>query len=253
MKPHPSSLPITCPYKTRREEVQTTRYTWHNDRRGNDPFVILQWTHEGSGVFTLRGRDHPVPPHHAFLAIIPERSAYRFPAEASEPWVFSWLNFYGPTALEVCGQLREQFGPVLPLPATGRARHALEQLLAGYPGDTYETSAACYSFLMSWAQELSHPALSGGDPVEAALRICSARFREPLAVKELADAVGLTREHFTRLFTETTGQSPARHLRALRLAAARELRKVPGLPQEEIALRSGFPSAKALRRALQHS
>lgn len=87
--------------------------------------------------------------------------------------------------------------------------------------------------------------------MEAVARICRARFREPLGIKELAAHAGLSREHLTRIFTERTGISPARHLRQLRVAAAREMLDHSGMTLKETALRCGFPSAKSLQHALR--
>ena len=101
---------------------------------------------------------------------------------------------------------------------------------------------------MEWKRVLDRPA--GRDPVETAKRICHTRYREPVAIKELALQTGLSREHLTRLFTEKVGSSPARYLRELRLEAVREFVATSSGTMKEAALRCGFPSAKALRRAL---
>ena len=231
------------------------RYHWDSNVRGEGCFVIIQYTHSGRGAFRWEGRVWDVPPGHAFICVVPERSAYYFPDDASEPWKFAWLNFYGELANSLCRALRNAYGPVLALPPRSVAAAKFFELTANAEKrlslDPCDVTLAAFSFLMEWKRLLDHPQTRGIDPVEMVMGICKARFREPLCIKELAAQTGITREHLTRIFTERTGISPARHLRQLRVAAAREMLASPGTPLKEVALRCGFPSVKAMQLALK--
>jgi len=248
-----SVLWMSAPFGQVGQRVNSARYHWDSSQRGEDQYVILQRTISGEGVFTWEGRNWPVPPGHAFVALVPEQSAYHFPAAAAEPWEFSWINLYGALALMLFRELRRMHGPVLPLPRRTRAAALFEHLTAqAARRDTLEphdASLACYTFAMEWARQLK-PSFRKADPVETITRICQSRFREPLGIKELAGETGLSREHLTRIFTEQTGISPARYLRDLRTQAAREMRETENLPLKEVALRCGFASPRALNRAL---
>lgn len=251
-----SSLLISAPFGYRHETVQTTRYHFDNAQRGDSPFVILQRTLEGEGAFEWEGKVHPVPSGQLFIAIVPEASAYYYPAEATRPWRFQWLNFYGTMAISLMRDFRAMFGPVVPLPENSTAGNLFARLAATLEerrfADSYERSLLCYSLVMEWARLLSAPTEGRSDPVEVALAVAAARFREPLGVKELAASTGLTREHFTRLFTRRTGVSPAAHLRSLRLEAAREMLKTAAMPNlRDVAMRCGFPSVRSLRHAME--
>jgi AraC-like DNA-binding protein len=260
MPSNPDALLISLPFAEKYDSAQSARYYWHSNQRGNEPFVIIQRTLTGSGVFEIGGKAWPVPPQSAFIAIIPENSIYYFPKEAEVPWSFSWINFYGALGVSLAREFRNTFGPVVPLPERTEAARRYHRLALPEDGkipDPHQASAASYAFLMEWAGQLTRPMQQEGDPVETALKVCAQRFREPLGIKELASMTGLTREHFTRLFTARTGQSPARHLRDLRVAAAREMmqtRPSPhSNPDSEVALRCGFPSLRSLRAALAES
>ncbi|HWL52528.1 MAG TPA: helix-turn-helix domain-containing protein [Chthoniobacteraceae bacterium] len=251
-----SSLLISAPFGYRHETVQSTRYYFDNAQRGDSPFVILQRTLEGEGRFEWEGEVHPVPPGHLFIAIVPEASAYYYPTEATRAWSFQWLNFYGPMAITLMRDFRATFGPVVPLPENSAAGNLLARLTATLEerrfADPYERSLLCYSLVVEWARLLSAPSGGRSNPVEVAIAVAAARFREPLGVKELAASTGLTREHFTRLFTARTGVSPAAHLRSLRLEAAREMLRTAAAPNlREVAMRCGFPSIRSLRHALE--
>lgn len=247
-------LRISLPFGAIEERRNSPRYIWNCRDRNDDQFVIIQRTISGMGMFVWEGRSFPVPKDHAFIATIPEDSTYFFPPESREAWTFSWLNFYGPLAVTLSRDLRRQYGPVLPLPRRSPACSAFDALvLQGSkraPADSYDTSQACYAFLMEWTRLLSRPGLDVLDPVETAIRICRSRFREPLGVKELAAESGISREHFTRLFTEKTGSPPALFLRQLRADAAEAMMKDGTVSLREVALRCGFASSRALNRAL---
>jgi len=205
-------------------------------------------------MFRIGGTTRTVPADHAFIALVPEESTYFYPKEATEPWVLSWLNFHGDFSMRVVNSFREAYGPVLALPLRSKAGMLYDRLSSGKerPTDPFENSTLCFRFLMEWARQLARPGLQEQSPVEVALNLCATRFREPLGVKEIAAATGLTREHLTRLFTRQTGCSPARYLRDLRTGRAREMMEIGGSPIKEVAQRCGFSSAKSLQRALSH-
>ncbi|MEE9415723.1 MAG: GlxA family transcriptional regulator, partial [Acidimicrobiales bacterium] len=69
------------------------------------------------------------------------------------------------------------------------------------------------------------------------------------SVAILAQRVGLSTRHFTRLFKGEIGESPARYIERVRTEAARSLLETESIGLEQVALRSGFGSAETLRRA----
>lgn len=250
----PTPLLLSVPYGQGLQIVNSTRYYWDSSQRGGGPFVILQCSKEGTGVFELEGESWTLSPGTAFIAIVPEASRYYFPKQATEPWKVSWLNLYGSLAISYMAEFRRVFGPVNPLPlqsAAGRMFARLAELAEkrSFP-DSYEASAAFYAFLMQWARQLTLPTNPGRDKVEIALALCRSRFHEPLGIKELAAETGLTREHLTRIFTARTGISPGRFLRDLRVDAARQMLSGRGIPLKEVALRCGFTSVRSLNQSL---
>ncbi|MGV0717245.1 AraC family transcriptional regulator [Mycolicibacterium sp. XJ662] len=53
--------------------------------------------------------------------------------------------------------------------------------------------------------------------------LVDARYAEPITVADLAAAAGLSRAHFTRMFTRTFGESPRSYLQTRRLERAASL------------------------------
>ncbi|RKF21592.1 GlxA family transcriptional regulator [Altericroceibacterium spongiae] len=70
-----------------------------------------------------------------------------------------------------------------------------------------------------------------------------------LTVERLADHMGMSPRHFSRLFTRRIGVSPARAVERLRLEAARERVESSRDPIEHIAAAVGFHDPERMRRA----
>lgn len=69
------------------------------------------------------------------------------------------------------------------------------------------------------------------------------------SVRELGAVAHASPRHLSRLFNEQTGQSVTDFVNRLRVALARELVARTRLDMESVAERSGFASARQLRRA----
>ena len=246
-------VPFACLSETR----SSSRYRWECLHRGDNAFVILQWTRHGEGFFEIGGERHPVPENHAFLALVPEAAAYGYPAGGGRPWTFSWLNVYGDFGVELWRGFREKFGPVLPLapasPAGLVLQHLLQRVAARADIERFQLGELAYSFYLKWWAQLERPPTSDGSALDHAIRYCREHFLEPVTIKELADRARLSREHFSREFQSRLGISPGRFLRRKRLAAARALLKSSPLPLEEVARRTGFYSSRQLRDAHQRA
>ncbi|MDZ4815306.1 MAG: helix-turn-helix domain-containing protein [Verrucomicrobiota bacterium] len=245
---------IQVPFGNSREVRTSARYHWDSRHRGEDPFVIIQVSLKGSGQFKKGAVTERVPEGWGFMTIVPEEASYGYPPDAREEWEFCWVNFYGDLAVMLFDRLREKFGSIFPLGPESRAARSLMHLiergeLKSFQNE-FELSKASYSFYLDLWQQLSHPDLGMADPVELGQEYYRAHWQRPIPVKELANRYGVSREHFTRLFTKKTGSSPAKFLRELRLREARILIKKRELPLSEVAMRCGFSSRKHLSRCL---
>jgi transcriptional regulator GlxA family with amidase domain len=69
-----------------------------------------------------------------------------------------------------------------------------------------------------------------------------------LSVKAMARVVAMSPRNFSRAFKQAVGSTPAEHLEALRVEAARRLLETSSLSQAEIAGRIGVNNTETLRR-----
>ena len=79
--------------------------------------------------------------------------------------------------------------------------------------------------------------------VLAAIEVMENRIADPLALSELARAVGVSPRHLNRQFSAGLGRSASAFYRDLRLDKSRELLRQTDLPVLEIAFATGFSSA----------
>lgn len=89
--------------------------------------------------------------------------------------------------------------------------------------------------------------------VQAVLRLMEENLRAELPLGRLAEVVNLSPSRLHQLFRDETGTSPARHLKSLRLAAARLLLETTFLSVKEIRAAVGMDDeshfARDFRRA----
>ncbi len=93
----------------------------------------------------------------------------------------------------------------------------------------------------------SEPVARG--PIQQARDLVHADPGADHGIAVLAARVGLSERHFTRLFRDQVGESPARYVERVRVDAARQLLGSERTGLDEIARRCGFGTSETLRRA----
>ena len=77
-------------------------------------------------------------------------------------------------------------------------------------------------------------------PILQAIRRIHESYDEPLRIPKLASDVGMSTSLFHRQFKDSTGKTPGRYLRQVRLEQGRRLIEVLGLDVGEAAFRVGY-------------
>lgn len=91
---------------------------------------------------------------------------------------------------------------------------------------------------------------SGGysDAVGRAVSVMAKNIESPVACKDIALRVGMSRRSLERLFRQETGMSPLQYYRTLRLTRAHQLLQQTDLSVTEIAMATGFGSVEHFSR-----
>jgi AraC-like DNA-binding protein len=235
-----------------RESAREVSYFWDNRRRTGGG-AIFQFTWSGEGALRSGGGVIRCGPGQALLMIEGDETQYYFPAGATAPWTFLWLNFLG--AAPLVARTISDHGGVLTLDPRGEAVESAKSLARLYESsgfrDRFEVSERLGHFLSALGRELTSPGSSHAALVPAAQSYLRDHHRRPINIKEAAVKFGMSREHFSRAYRRETGSSPARHLREFRLETARHLLETTRMSANEVAERSGFGSVSHFCRAFK--
>jgi AraC-like DNA-binding protein len=244
---------ISLMFAVARETRSDPRYYWDSRRRGKERFLIFQYSWSGSGMFNDGRREIPIPAGHGLFTTSVESSAYYYPPDAREPWVFGWLDILG--ADESWKWLRKNFGSVIALSPSGAAISTFRDITLHYGRrsfqDQYQSSELAFRFLMEVFRELTLSPQRKDSSIHYARHYIDDNHQRPLGMKELADKVGMSREHFSRLFRSTMGQSPGTYLRERRLQTAELLLRQSSESVGAISRHCGFASASHFCRAFR--
>jgi methylphosphotriester-DNA--protein-cysteine methyltransferase len=128
----------------------------------------------------------------------------------------------------------------------------LRQALSDWPQSPARATAEVWAALWRVAQ-LDPPRTRGASaahPVVAtAVALIEARLAEPLTVREIAKAAGVSHNHLTRLFRAATGKTVVGYMRARRMERARHFLQATTLSIPAIAASVGIPDLQAFNKA----
>lgn len=230
------------------------RYWWDNrDRpaRGG----CLQATLEGSVIIRMRGGEHTADAGTLMIFLYGEDSQYGQPAPFTEPYHCVWVSLDGAGVVEHLQAIRNLGGPVLRdepgRPLTEELLSLQARLREGGVSQPTMQAAATQRLVMGVYESAARHRREELSPVERAVeRLLSQPFA-PDNAQQIADRYGVSREHFTRIFTQRTGTPPARYLAHVRARRAERLLQSTGLTVDAVARQVGVRDAAALGRLIR--
>ncbi len=137
-------------------------------------------------------------------------------------------------------------------PAVSRIALSLKSAASLGAPDLYAETAAMFlaahllSLQSGWAkyaQNMGHLGTLQERRLAHVLEYMSAHYNKPLSVRQLADEAGISPFHFVRVFKESQGITPHRHLVRLRMEAAARMLSDTNMDIVEVAVACGYQSA----------
>lgn len=209
---------------------------------------IYKYTLEGVGGFSDRHGEHRLPAGVGFLSEIGDaETAYYYPEEGTEPWTFVYIAFRGPPATRMVRDLVERHGHIYPMPADEgiirrllnlRGQEAVGSVISAATGAqlVFDTLLA-----LGASKEREHAAWHEEHPlVRRFERAVSDHIGRDVDVSEMAQEIGVSREHLTRVFREQTGMTPYAYLVRRKMLHACRLLKNTSLSAKEISGMLGY-------------
>ncbi len=191
-------------------------------------------------------------PGEAILFRYGESTCYGVPDSRSLPYENEWVCMSG--ADEIFLGLIEQRGRKVSMPEGSLATRLLREIIDCYQNrafvDRFHESSLAYQLLMACCRVPDSLPRSEDVALRSREYILS-NYQSPFTQEDLAEFVGVCREHLSRRFRETYGVSPGRFCAGLRMARAKNLLHLSPAPIAEIALLCGYADANSFSRAFR--
>lgn len=240
------------------EKQIDTAYDWDGLARSEIEVIVFQYTLKGAGEIRIKDFVYQLEAGDAFFVKIPSDHRYRLPND-SEMWDFIHITLFGQEALRCYEKIIDQFGHILKLglydPPITHIFDLLKVVSRNQINDSYETSAAAYSFLMKLQQFLLSVDNDQKTPesIAKALVFIENQYKNQISLDDIVEASGLSKYHFTRLFHKTVHSTPIQYLTKVRINKSIELLKDKDLTIEEIAVQVGFTNGNYFNKVFRAS
>jgi AraC-like DNA-binding protein len=228
-------------------EADSTRYHWEGRLRGVERnMAVFQYTLSGMGSFVLDGTSHPLPAGTGFCCHVADpRIAYCFPEGQTTPWRFLYISFCDPLGL--VRAVNERVGYLFSPPSTtGRLRRLMEYgesskvTIELQAGAAHHLVDGILSMLVDQAQERHVEMGPQVRLVRRALHLIENNLRRAYNAAMLAEELGVSQEHLTRVCRDELGQTPYQCICETKVHRACELLKNTSCTVAEIAVQLGY-------------
>lgn len=208
------------------------------DRPQGFPDYQFVFSVKGSGKLEINQKTYDIPS--GSVMCLKANQAHSYHCDSRE-WITHWISFNGPGIAE----LFPYNEPVYLMPFAGKCEEIFSQIQAAKKNNTMitEGSVLLYRLLiyMRNSLHLEDPSSVLRKKLLPALQKLEQEFYLTPNLKDLAQLVGVTPEHFCRIFKTYTGMRPFEHLAKIRIQKAKELLLLePDLPVKEISHRIGY-------------
>nr|AIA17746.1 Helix-turn-helix domain protein [uncultured bacterium] len=220
-------------------------YDWNGLTRSEKDIIIFQYTLKGAGEISIKDHIYQLETGDAFFVKVPSDHRYYLPSNSSE-WEFIHITLFGEEALRLYEDIVDEVGHILKLdlysPPISIILKVLGKVSRNKINDAYETSSFAYSFLMALNRYISNIKSSEEWPesISNAIIFINNNYHAPITLDDIVCASGLSKYHFTRLFSKSLNSTPIQYLTNIRINASIDLLKNKNLTIDEIALKVGF-------------
>ncbi|MDR1899299.1 MAG: helix-turn-helix transcriptional regulator [Treponema sp.] len=223
-----------------------TSAAYYNDGKTKDvsSYVVWQYTVSGRGAIDVKDGRIDLLPGSLMIVSVPGPHVYYLP-EDSDHWEFVFLVMIGREAMRITRMIERNLGNVVSTGATPQTvaflYKTLDRLFSGEINDPFINSCYTYRLCMTFLEEAGDRGNAGETPLfEGVKNFLKDNLQRDISVEEMAEYMGISRSHFTRLFSREMGTSPRMYLEDLRLKTAMGLLFGDNVSVKETAARCGI-------------
>jgi AraC-like DNA-binding protein len=228
------------------QKIDDSSYDWDGLNRKDGPLLLFQYTIAGFGHIEIDGEVQKLYPGCAFMVEIPSEHRYYLP-KTSEYWEFYFI-LLRPTNIQMeWAELIKLNGKVLNIPEDSSPimflKNAYFSACKNQITDGFRASSIVYQFIMElfrYSTAYRKKKNIWPEKVIQAVNHLEQDYVSLQSLEELANRVGLSKYHFTRIFKKTTGFTPMEYLTKVRMEKAVKLLRNSNLTIEEIARQIGY-------------
>lgn len=219
------------------------------------PQVIFQYTFRGYGSFRRGQKTFRMDEGKGFFAIVPSTHVYELPSHSSG-WSYFYLVFQHPYIADRITRALKHHSGVVSVdekhPLIVKSAELIRLKQTGMFRDRLDEESHLFDWMCCALANLSrvHHSRKGADEWKARLTELMEEDTSSLpTIEELAAYFSLTRSHFTRVFKEKTGISPAAFLRQVRLHHIEQDLRLTSKTLKQIAMDHGYGDTSRLCKA----
>ncbi len=208
---------------------------------------ILIYNLEGKGCIQIQEKEYELLPNHFF--VIPANTPHAYYADATDPWSIYWIHFEGQKS-HLFSRFFGKLNAITPSPIartkerTDLFTELLVNLSMGYSRENLEYVNLCLWHLMASFIYINQfrQILKGSetDLTTIAINFMRENLNQQLKLSDIAAATGYSTSHFSRLFSEKTGQAPMEYFHQLQMQEACRWLDTSKLSISDIADHLGF-------------
>lgn len=177
------------------------------------------------------------------------------PPGALAEYVFDGRSTHGYVHFETPAGPQTELAPMLPAGKEfGAAWESFEEALGVFPRQPLRAEVKVWDLLLAHAERTQlQPSAEGAlhPAVSQALKILETRMAGEVTVAGVAEEVGVSHNHLTRLFRQHLGKTVVAYLIERRLERAEHLLKRSTMPVKQIAAQVGIPDLQAFNKAVR--
>lgn len=221
------------------------KYEFLNDERQEYHGYLFQYTLEGKGIFEKNNVYNEIEEGEGFFVRFPEKSKYYIEKDSELNWKFIYLHFDGAAAIPFLNKISELAYYKFKLDVNSlpiiMAMKFQNKMMNGERLQKYEGGEFLYKFLCAVLREIESPSINNiNNIVKKAEDIMDVEYASIEGIESIASRLGISIEHFIRVFKAEKSITPIKYLTNLRIQSAMNELLNTDEKLDIIANRNGF-------------